>query len=68
LKRHPVSSQPASTALKGSRSVYYPDGGFRDVPVYDREKLQAGMSFNGPAIVEERESTAVIWPEDSSAG
>ena len=65
LKQHPVSGQPASTAQKGNRSVYYPDGGFRDVPVYDREKLQAGMQFNGPAIVEERESTAVIWPDDS---
>lgn len=64
LKRHEPSNAPADIALKGSRPVYFPEGGFRDVPVYDREQLATGMSFNGPAIVEERESTAVIWPGD----
>jgi N-methylhydantoinase A/oxoprolinase/acetone carboxylase beta subunit len=65
LKRHPASSQTASTALKDTRGVYFPAGGYRDVPVYDRDRLQSGMRFDGPAIVEERESTAVIWPEDT---
>ena len=31
-----------------------------DVPVYRREELGAGARFDGPAIVEERETTAVI--------
>jgi N-methylhydantoinase A len=33
-----------------------------DVPVYRREHLGAGVAFDGPAIVEERETTAVIRP------
>jgi N-methylhydantoinase A len=33
-----------------------------DVPVYRREQLGAGATFAGPAIVEERETTAVIRP------
>ena len=33
-----------------------------DVPVYRREELGAGAIFEGPAIVEERETTAVIRP------
>ena len=31
-------------------------------PVYDRRRLGAGASLAGPAIIEERESTAVIGP------
>jgi N-methylhydantoinase A len=33
-----------------------------DVPVYRRETLGLGARFEGPAIVEERETTAVIRP------
>lgn len=52
--------------LKGRRPIYFPDGGFRETPVYDREALRAGMTIEGPAIVEERESTIVIWPGDQA--
>jgi N-methylhydantoinase A len=48
-------------ALKGERPAYFPE--FRryvEVPVYDRYALKPGESFDGPAIVEERESTLVI--------
>ena len=33
-----------------------------EVPVYRREALGAGATVSGPAIVEERETTAVIRP------
>ncbi len=33
-----------------------------DVPVYDRSTLGAGSTFDGPAVVEERETTSVIRP------
>ena len=33
-----------------------------DTPVYDRYALASGTEFTGPAIVEERESTAVLGP------
>jgi N-methylhydantoinase A len=33
-----------------------------DVPVYRRDSLAIGARFDGPAIVEERETTAVIRP------
>ena len=65
------SARSASGAIKGWRRAYVAAGssalptrtergGFAEVPVYDRELLAAGMQFNGPAIVEERDSTAVI--------
>ncbi len=46
---------------KGTRSAYLPEhGGMCHVPVYDRYALQDGTVINGPAIIEERESTAII--------
>jgi N-methylhydantoinase A len=54
----------AQTALKGSRQAYFPElGGYYDTPVYNRYSLLPGSSFSGPAIVEERESTAIIGPD-----
>jgi N-methylhydantoinase A len=60
-----VALPPASgAARKGERAVYLPEaGGFVAVPVYDRYGLRPGDTFTGPAIVEERESTAVVGPD-----
>jgi len=50
-------------ALKKTRPAYYPEaGGYVDTPVYDRYRLAAGTRLDGPAIIEERESTTVIGP------
>jgi N-methylhydantoinase A len=54
----------AQTARKGSRKAYFPElGGYHTVPVYDRYTLLPGTSFDGSAIVEERESTAIVGPD-----
>ena len=46
---------------KQVRMAYFPEsGGFVETPVYDRDALKSGSKFNGPAIVEERESTLII--------
>lgn len=51
-------------ALKGYRPVYVPDAhALRDCPVYDRYKLFSGAAFDGPAIIEEQESTTVVGAE-----
>jgi len=51
----------AATARKGERPIYLPERGEHTVvPIYDRYRLAPGAAFNGPAIVEERESTAII--------
>ncbi|HXG05520.1 MAG TPA: hydantoinase/oxoprolinase family protein [Candidatus Binatia bacterium] len=50
-------------ALKGRRRAWFPEtGGWTDTPVYDRYRLAAGRTLQGPAIVEERESTTVLPP------
>ena len=53
-------------AVKGQRQAY--SGIIRDfIPytVYDRYKLFPGARFQGPAIIEERESTVIVG-EDAS--
>jgi len=48
-------------ALKGKRRVYLPgEGKYDEVPVYDRYRLPVGVKIDGPAILEERESTVVM--------
>jgi N-methylhydantoinase A len=39
------------------------DGDVINIPVYRREALGVGATVAGPAIVEERETTAVIRPD-----
>jgi N-methylhydantoinase A len=47
----------------GSRGVVFdPDHGSVQTPVYRRESLSAGFQTNGPAIVEEAESTTIVLP------
>jgi N-methylhydantoinase A len=53
----------AQQAIKGYRPAYFAElAGFVQTPVYDRYRLGAEMTFDGPAIVEERDSTALIGP------
>jgi N-methylhydantoinase A len=50
-------------ARKGTRPGYFPSaGGFVDTDVFDRYLLTPGQRVDGPAIVEERESTVVVPP------
>jgi N-methylhydantoinase A len=55
--------RPLSEAEKSERAVYLPEyEDFRMVPVYDRYRMDPGVILEGPAVVEERESTAILGP------
>jgi len=56
---------PAATgpARRGSRPVFFAGSGFVECAVYDRYALAPGASVEGPAVIEERESTCVIGPD-----
>jgi 5-oxoprolinase (ATP-hydrolysing) len=62
----PSSASEGEARSKGSRRVYFPEAGgyVEDTPVYRRADLGVGSRLEGPAIVEERESTTVIGPGD----
>ena len=47
----------------GSRNVVFnPDNGAALTPVYRRESLSSSFKANGPAIIEEAESTTIVLP------
>jgi N-methylhydantoinase A len=53
--------------LKGRRRAWFPETrGWTECPVYDRYALAPGARLEGPAIVEERESTSVLPPGTSA--
>jgi N-methylhydantoinase A len=63
----PVAATPSAGAAKGTRPVFCTrTRAFRDAAVYDRYRLVPGLRIAGPAVVEERESTAVV-PADATA-
>ena len=59
----PAAGADASGALREHRQVWFPEsGGFVSCPVYERERLWHGNCFEGPAIIEQMDSTTVVLP------
>ena len=57
----PRGSSKSGEALKGSRLAFFPEAkDYVETAIYDRYALEPNMRFNGPAIIEERESTLII--------
>ena len=52
-------------ARTGSRQVWF--GGWHDTPVYRRDHLPAEASLEGPAIIEQMDTTIVLEPGDVAA-
>jgi N-methylhydantoinase A len=53
-----------SKALKNKRKVYLPlKGAFEEVPVYDGHKLRYGNRIEGPAVIEQLNTTTIVTPE-----
>jgi N-methylhydantoinase A len=48
-------------SLKGTRDVWFEDG-YVETPIHDRYAMAVDARLEGPAIVEERESTTVVGP------
>ena len=63
LRGLPAGGGDVAAARRTVRQVYFAEsGGFVDCPSYDRYRLPAGGVIDGPAIVEEMDSTTVIHP------
>ena len=60
-----AKEMPSGTAVpRDLRPVWFEDTGPQDTPVYDRADFAPGFAFDGPAIVEQFDSTTVIFPGD----
>jgi N-methylhydantoinase A len=61
LERQPRRSAACSHALKGRRPIYLPERmEFRNVPVYDGDRLGHGNRLAGPAIIESVNTTILV--------
>lgn len=58
----PVTGASIADAVKGRRPVDYATDGIHEATIYDSEKLEPGMEFIGPAIIEDPGTTVVIHP------
>ena len=61
IPARPLQGPDAAAARQGEREVWL-SGAPRTVPVYSRERLRPGNRLEGPAIVEQMDSTTVILP------
>lgn len=59
------SDQDGSYAAKGTRPVFF-NSRFQETTIYDGHKLQSGNRLQGPAIIEQRESTTVVLPQQQA--
>jgi len=67
LIRQPDATTPVSDAMLGTRDVWLPEtGAYTPCPLYDRTKLAPGHRIDGPAIVEQMDSTALVLPGQSA--
>jgi len=55
-------SPPPPAAVKGKRSVFFEPQKTTETTIYDRDKLAVGVTFVGPAIVEQFDATTVVPP------
>jgi N-methylhydantoinase A len=63
LRRDTSAGGDGRDARKGERLALFPDTPAPvPCPVFDRTRLQVGARVEGPAIVEQLDSTAVIYP------
>jgi N-methylhydantoinase A len=62
MKKRAPTGTGAEAALKGHRDVDYALEGVRRAAIYDGTKLEPGMAFDGPAVVEDPGTTVVVHP------
>ncbi len=56
------SAPPPAAAIKGTRRVFFDAQQALETKIYDRDKLDVGAAFAGPAIVEQFDATTVVPP------
>ena len=58
----PFGTADARDAIAGDRRVYFRNSGAATVPTYLRARLAPGMTFSGPAIVDQDDTTVLVTP------
>jgi N-methylhydantoinase A len=61
-EKFPTTGRKIEDAIKAQRKVDYVEAGIHQATIYDGDALEPGMSFVGPAIIEDAGATTVIPP------
>ena len=61
IPRHEPQGKPLAKALRETRKARF-DGQMLDCPVYQRELLDVGVTFTGPAVVDQLDCTTIVFP------
>lgn len=61
FRPHARTSSAPGTPID-THPVYFGSDGWLDTPVYDRDSIPAGARFQGPAIINQLDSTTVVPP------
>lgn len=67
LAELPTTGAVLANAVKGTRRVDYALEGVHEATIYDNAKLEPGMTFAGPAIVEDAGTTIVVHPGNAAS-
>ena len=62
VKEDAYAGENPEAAVIGTRKVYGDGGEALDYTLYDREKLHNGNIVYGPAIIEQMDSTTIVFP------
>jgi len=65
LPRREASGGEVAAAAMGCRTVDFDAHGIHEATIYDGLRLEPGMAFEGPAVVQEPMVTLVVPPENS---
>ncbi|WP_374596692.1 hydantoinase/oxoprolinase family protein [Sphingosinicella sp.] len=57
-----ATGKAPETAIVSQRTVDFDEHGIHAARIYDRDRLEPGMAFTGPCIVEEAAATLVVTP------
>jgi N-methylhydantoinase A len=61
-EKFPTTGRKLEDAVKMQREVDYVEAGIHQATIYNGDALEPGMSFVGPAVIEEAGATTVIPP------
>lgn len=67
LQQRELTDRPSTSAVKGKRQVDYGFSGKHEATIYNSELLEPGMTFSGPAIIEDPGTTIVVYPHNTVA-
>jgi N-methylhydantoinase A len=67
LESPPIPPQHTPPSPRAVRSTYFETtGAWLECPVYWRDDLGAGATFQGPTIIEQLDATTVLYPDDAA--